>query len=221
MKDTSVIDGNSAGGRTRASAESGSLVSVEGLQNVIARILAIEDWVYCPRRCDGLERSKSCDCAWCDARRLLSSTGSSSPGVSVPASPPSPLPSESEKDTERLQLFIKADEKAEAILESAGLSRHIDYGFLRGGRDYGINERIELLALDSKRLKSLIELTNNEGDKGEWSVTLDYDNYHDGARVLNANGRVIAECYEVGKTPEEQFGLAIDAAMESEKEKKQ
>lgn len=35
-----------------------------------------------------------------------------------------------------------------------------------------------------------------ESVEGHWRVTLDYNNYHDGARVLDGDGKVIGECYE-------------------------
>jgi len=44
-------------------------------------------------------------------------------------------------------------------------------------------------------LRGLIALTDQEDKKGGWRVTLDYDNYQDGARVLNGDGKVIGECY--------------------------
>jgi len=47
-------------------------------------------------------------------------------------------------------------------------------------------------------LKKLISLTDSESPKqGKFRVTLDYDNTHDGARVLNGDGDVLAECYKL------------------------
>ena len=68
---------------------------------------------------------------------------------------------------------------------------------------------------DSDRLRKLIKLTDNESDEGNWRITLDYDNYQDGARVLNGDGVVIAECYDIDKSPDEQFIAAIDLAIAS------
>jgi hypothetical protein len=52
------------------------------------------------------------------------------------------------------------------------------------------------LVKDKERLEGLLNLTNNEGVAG-WRVTLSYDNYQDGALVINANGKVISECYDI------------------------
>lgn len=65
---------------------------------------------------------------------------------------------------------------------------------------------------DTKRLDWLMNQTANEGNHG-WCVTLDYNNYQDGARVLNADGEVIASCYDINKEPNDQFRSAIDAAI--------
>jgi hypothetical protein len=45
-----------------------------------------------------------------------------------------------------------------------------------------------------KLLVGFVQLTNREAKDG--GVTLDYDNYHDGARVRDGDGKVIAECYD-------------------------
>ncbi len=68
-------------------------------------------------------------------------------------------------------------------------------------------------------LMGLIRLSDNESKKGKFQVTLDYDNYQDGGRVLNGDGKVIGECYEdrAGNTDEEgpdnQLLGAIIAAL--------
>lgn len=54
-------------------------------------------------------------------------------------------------------------------------------------------------------LTGFVRLTNNEGKAG-WRVTLDYDNYHDGARVIDADGKVIAECYDSMSDDGEECG---------------
>lgn len=72
-------------------------------------------------------------------------------------------------------------------------------------------------------LKKLIALGDDESNTGLFRVSLDYDNYHDGARVLNGNGEVIGECYDPPppEIPEEamvewQFHRAIEAAEAKE-----
>lgn len=54
-------------------------------------------------------------------------------------------------------------------------------------------------------LTGFVRLTNNEGKDG-WRVTLEYDNYHDGARVIDADGKVIAECYDSMSDDGEECG---------------
>lgn len=86
-------------------------------------------------------------------------------------------------------------------------------------------------AFDSQRKKidllgGLISLVR-ESASGHWRVSLDYDNYHDGARVLDGDGKVLANCYE--SPPDEisgqwdgeeisawQFEQAISRAIKSE-----
>lgn len=48
----------------------------------------------------------------------------------------------------------------------------------------------------SSLLLGLIALGNREDGDGNWRVILDYDNYQDGARVLDGDGNVLGECYE-------------------------
>jgi chromosome segregation ATPase len=62
-------------------------------------------------------------------------------------------------------------------------------------------------------LNGLLNLTDNESSEGYWRVTLDYDNYHDGARVLNGDGIIIGACYDQDKETNEQFQEAIDMAI--------
>lgn len=68
---------------------------------------------------------------------------------------------------------------------------------------------------DKERLRALIKMTDIEGQNGGWAVTLSYDNYQDTAKVLNADSETIGECGEIGIEPDEQFILAIDAAMKA------
>ena len=65
----------------------------------------------------------------------------------------------------------------------------------------------------AKLLRGLVRLSDKEGCDG-FRVVLDYDNTHDGARVLDADGRVLGECYD-DKEPDEQFIEAIRRAVTS------
>lgn len=78
------------------------------------------------------------------------------------------------------------------------------------------------VAVPCSLLLGLIRMTHNESSKGDWRVSLDYDNYHDGACVLDGDGNVIGECYEL--PPEEmdpdqgvawQFARAIETAIQN------
>jgi hypothetical protein len=62
---------------------------------------------------------------------------------------------------------------------------------------------------------ALAELTDAEGKYG-FRIVLEYDNTHDGARVLNADGKVIGECYDGRMKPNAQFVRAIKAALAGE-----
>lgn len=72
-------------------------------------------------------------------------------------------------------------------------------------------------------LVALCSLTDKESKKGKWRVTIDYDNYQDGGRVLDGDGKVLGECYEDRGYSAEGEGVngqligaiiaAIDAAM--------
>lgn len=73
-----------------------------------------------------------------------------------------------------------------------------------------------------KLFKDLIALGAPERD-GKFRVILDYDNYHDGARVLDGAGNVLAECYDtfsglLDEDPEAltqaQFARAIEKAAQ-------
>lgn len=61
-------------------------------------------------------------------------------------------------------------------------------------------------------LMALAKLTDNEGNDG-FRIVLEYDNTHDGARVLNADGAAIGECYDMRKGPDRQFLAAIRKAI--------
>lgn len=54
-------------------------------------------------------------------------------------------------------------------------------------------------------LDGLIAFGNKEDSQGRWRVTLDWDNYHDIARVLDGDGNILGECFEdQGGEEEEQ-----------------
>lgn len=75
-----------------------------------------------------------------------------------------------------------------------------------------------LREIQERTLFSLFDLTNTESGNGTWKVTLEYDNYHDGARVLDGDGNLLAECYDLDKEPNEQFLSAVDMAAAKRKE---
>jgi hypothetical protein len=59
-----------------------------------------------------------------------------------------------------------------------------------------------------KMIMSLIKLTETEGQTG-FNVKLMYDNYHDGAVIIDSNGQEVSSCYDIDKEPAEQFIEAI------------
>lgn len=61
----------------------------------------------------------------------------------------------------------------------------------------------------------LMVIANMESETGEFKVTLDYDNYQDGARIFDGCGDKIGECYEVGMDPDQQFLRAIADSVEA------
>jgi|GEM_PF-3476139 len=70
----------------------------------------------------------------------------------------------------------------------------------------------EAMACEVQRvLKRITRHTENEGVYG-WRVVFDYDNIHDGARILDGDGHSMAECYEKGE-PDDQFVRAIDSLI--------
>lgn len=58
-------------------------------------------------------------------------------------------------------------------------------------------------------LIKLLNQTELEDSDGNFRVILDYDNYQDGARII-VNGKVINQCYDSDKSPNEQFISAIE-----------
>lgn len=66
----------------------------------------------------------------------------------------------------------------------------------------------------AKLMRGLVRLSDKEGRDG-FRVVLDYDNTHDGARVLDADGCVLGECYDQSKAPDAQFIEAIRRAVSS------
>jgi len=66
---------------------------------------------------------------------------------------------------------------------------------------------------DTVLLNGLFKLTDKESSDGRFVVVLDYDNYQDGARVFDCDGRLLGSCYDVGKTVTHQFRSAIAQAI--------
>lgn len=62
------------------------------------------------------------------------------------------------------------------------------------------------------QFRALAKLTDIEGKTG-FRLTLDYDNCHDGARVLNADDAILGQCYRGTLSPDEQFVAAIRSAI--------
>ncbi len=84
-----------------------------------------------------------------------------------------------------------------------------------GWRDQQLAEKdkeIAALREDKERLRFLIEATDHDGSTG-WQVILRYDNYQDGALIINGSEEIIGEFYGEG-APYEQFIKAIDAARQ-------
>ncbi len=90
---------------------------------------------------------------------------------------------------------------------------------LRDAADEGAESRRS--AIPCSLFLGLIGLVQ-ESTGGDWRCSLDYDNYQDGARVMDGDGNVIGECYELW--PEEmgvdegvawQFSRAIERALHS------
>lgn len=79
-----------------------------------------------------------------------------------------------------------------------------------------LRQQLALTQADSRRLDTLLRIGNNEGHHG-WAVMLRYDNYQDGAQILDCDGKIMADCYDLDKTPEEQYRAALDQAAAGEK----
>jgi hypothetical protein len=75
-----------------------------------------------------------------------------------------------------------------------------------------VEEEKRELVRDKERLETLLNMTDNEAEDGSFKVTLDYNNYQDGARIINGNGKIVADCYDVGLGPNDQFRKALDKA---------
>ena len=113
-----------------------------------------------------------------------------------------------EKD--RSALNVKANERIANLEEISG--EH-----LKSARKSWDAYQMETMKTEKLQatLNGLLNLTDNESSEGYWRVTLDYGNYHDGARVLDGDGNVIGRCYDQEKEPNEQFLEAIDMAIKT------
>lgn len=63
-------------------------------------------------------------------------------------------------------------------------------------------------------------LTDIEGRDG-FRIVLDYDNYQDGARVLNADGAILGQCYRGNLSPDQQFVAAMRNAISAHAARKE
>ena len=69
------------------------------------------------------------------------------------------------------------------------------------------------------RMTGLLNLTDNESSEGTWRVTLDWENSQDTARVLDGDGNVIGECFDIdSEDPNDLFIRAIDIAIKQNEE---
>lgn len=66
---------------------------------------------------------------------------------------------------------------------------------------------------DLSLLIGLLQLTDREDSKGNWRVIIEYDNYQDGARILDGDGNILGECYDLDKKPNEKFLAAVIEAV--------
>jgi len=65
--------------------------------------------------------------------------------------------------------------------------------------------------IESNRVLTILLESIKEDSKGRWRLILDYDNYHDGARILDGDENILAECYDINiEDSNEQFRIAIN-----------
>lgn len=62
----------------------------------------------------------------------------------------------------------------------------------------------------NETLLKLTTQTKREDSNGRWRVILEWDNYHDGAQILDGDGNLLAECYDFDKTVDERLIAAIE-----------
>jgi hypothetical protein len=71
---------------------------------------------------------------------------------------------------------------------------------------------------DTDRFDMLMKISNVESSEGFWRVTLDYDNYQDGARIADGDKKIISECYDIDLSPSDKFRAAINKLIIQERE---
>ena len=86
---------------------------------------------------------------------------------------------------------------------------------------------------DKERLAAaflgLLKLQNEENSEGKFKITLEYNNYHDGAVIINGDGENIGECFvfdifddwedDDEYFPVAQHVIAIERALAAKKDK--
>lgn len=98
-------------------------------------------------------------------------------------------------------------EEVPPLLESL----RVEYDKVKVERDT-LRETNAGLVADKERLEFLFNLTDRENEEGSFRATLQYDNYQDGAWVVDGDGNVIGSCHDIDKEPNDQFRVAIDEA---------
>lgn len=79
------------------------------------------------------------------------------------------------------------------------------------------NNRHEIASAleDKARMDWLLNQTDKESKEGLWRIVLDYDNYQDGARLFDADMKLLSDCYDFLE-PNQMFRTAIDNAIKKE-----
>jgi hypothetical protein len=70
------------------------------------------------------------------------------------------------------------------------------------------------VAMLEHRCTKLFEVAKERSAEGYCQTIIEHDVDHEGVIILNADGREISKCYDLEKTPIEQFIIAIDALPE-------
>jgi predicted RNase H-like nuclease (RuvC/YqgF family) len=113
-----------------------------------------------------------------------------------------------EKD--RSALSVKANERIANLEEISG--EHLKSARKNWDAYQMETDKTEKL---QATLDGLLNLTDIESSEGAWKVSLEYDNSGDRAMVLDGDGNIIGECFDIEKSPNEQFLEAIDMAIKT------